>query len=591
MGLIPDETISEIRGRADLVAIIGRHVELRKAGRNHKGLCPFHSEKSPSFTVSGDKGFFYCFGCQQKGDVFSFLMEYEGKSFIEAAESLAAQLGIAIPTTGRDPAAARLERSERGQMLRITELAAAFYREALRGPEGTGARAYLEERGIGEESASHFRLGYAPAGWDALSVHLEAAGAPRRLAESAGLIVARERGSGYYDRFRDRLMCPIFEANGEIVGFSGRQLSEDEARPGAKYINSPENSIFKKSKLLYGLHQARDGFRAAGRALLVEGNFDVVSLHQAGFPEAIAPLGTALSDDQAAILRRLVGEVVLLYDGDRAGRAATLKALKTLSSASVAVRIATLAPGDDPDSLVSRGGAAALRDVLSRTQPGVEYFIHEVWSRADRSARGRAEALSEAAHVLRTIADATERDFAVGTLSRALDIDEATLRRGLRRALESNSRSGTRAEKDAGDGPLEVAAGKKSVHPIPAELAPPDRWQLDILAILARVSRASRNCRGARRFFLLDGFPASRHVLRRARWSADSVGDLGHPYRRSCSRRFLSQPPRTRSNPPRSGKEPHRSAETSSRRTTAPRARGPASRRRRPRGDSSCVKF
>jgi len=467
--MIPDETIREIRERADIVRVIGRHVELKKSGRNHKGLCPFHNEKTPSFNVNGEKGFFYCFGCQKKGDVFSFAMEYEGKSFLEAAEGLASEFGITIPDTGESPEKRRQSRSERGAMLEANAAAADFFRERLQSPAGQRARDYLEGRDLGADVASAFRLGYAPDDWRSLGPYLASRGISDAIAERAGLLIKQPRASGYYDRFRDRLMCPVFSAGGDVVGFSGRRLKDDEDA-GAKYINSPESPVFKKSHLLYGLVQARDGFREAGAALLVEGNFDVVQLHQAGFRQAVAPLGTALTEEQARSLRRLVGSVVLLYDGDRAGRAATLKGLKILLAEDVSVSIALVPEGEDPDSLLRSGGPEALRAVLDSSEPALEYFIHEAWSRGDASADARAEAIREAAQVLRTVSDATKRDLAVGTLASALLTDEETLRRGLRRALQGQRKP---AQRDP------------EVDSQPARPGPPaNPLELDIVTIL-----------------------------------------------------------------------------------------------------------
>jgi DNA primase len=478
MGLIPDDTISEIRERADIVAVIGQHVELKKAGRNHKGLCPFHQEKSPSFNVNGDKGFYYCFGCQQKGDVFSFVMEYEGKSFVEAAEALAGQLGILIPETGTSKESAAQRRSEKSQMLELNKLATEFFRAQLLGPRGQVARDYLKERGIGEEQSELFQLGFAPDEWRALGDFLEARGADAQVAEQVGLLVKQPRKSGHYDRFRNRLMCPIVQTNGEVVGFSGRTMAtgEEAAKAGAKYINSPESLIYKKSKLLFGIHQAREAFRVKEHAILVEGNFDVIRLHEHGFTQTVAPLGTALTEDQALRLKRLTGQVYLVYDGDRAGRAATLKGLQTLLSQDVSVKIASLAPGDDPDSLIGREGPEALQQVLSRAQPAVEYFMHEVWVRADRSAEGRARTLQEAAQVFKNITDPTQRDFAIGTFATALGVDEPTLRRGLRRAYQSQ-----RKQRPAQGGARDQSDQSQSK----ALQKPPPQLQLDIICILA----------------------------------------------------------------------------------------------------------
>jgi len=469
MGLIPEEIISEIRDRADLVAIIGRHVKLKKSGRSFKGLCPFHGEKSPSFHVHPDRGFYYCFGCQAKGDAFSFLQSYEGKSFLEAAESLAAELGITLPETSSGEARPR---SRRREMLDLNRVATNFYKDCLTGQAGADARAYLEERGIRAETAEAFELGYAPNEWGELSDHLRRLGQSAEIAEAVGLVVPKKSGRGTYDRFRDRLMCPIILAGGEVVGFSGRLVHPDGDRGGAKYINSPESPVYKKSKLLYGLHLAREGFRSKGRAILVEGNFDVISLHQAGFPETIAPLGTALTPEQVDQLRRLTEEVVLLYDGDRAGRMAAYKALRTLIAADLEVKIVVLAEGEDPDSAIKNKGSEYLSELVAQARPAVEYFIYEVWAKdGGGSAHRRARALDAAAELLRNIHNPTKRDLISGTLASALGIELGVIRRAIERPA-------------AASGGLEPSAPAPEPAPQRPSSMPP-RLELDILAILA----------------------------------------------------------------------------------------------------------
>jgi DNA primase len=469
MGLIPDDIIRELRERADIVAVIGRHVTLRKAGRNHKGLCPFHQEKTPSFNVNVERGFYYCFGCQQKGDVFSFLMEYEGKSFFEAAEELARLTGVDLPEPESGPPA-RTQRTERAQMLEVNEMATGFFRRALQGERsGEAARRYLRERGIGEAVAEAFRLGYAPDGWSGLVDFLRERGASLPIAEKVGLIAPRPRAGGHYDRFRDRLMCPVVVPGGTITGFSGRLIGGEE---GAKYMNSPESAVYKKSRLLFGLEQARAGFRRAGRAIVVEGNFDVIALHQAGFDETVAPLGTALTPEQAEQLRRLVERVVLLYDGDAAGRAATLKGLQTLVGADLDVEIAEVPAGEDPDTLLRSQGKSALEELLSRTQPAIEYFIDDAWSRAGRTSDGRARALAEIAPVVKNVLLDTKRDFIADTVAKRLGVDAQVVWRALRRQGE-----------DAASPPSPMPAPGVSQ---PTEtLGPPPPLELTVLQILA----------------------------------------------------------------------------------------------------------
>ncbi len=446
MGLIPEHIIGEIRQRADIVAVIGRHVQLRKSGRNHKGLCPFHQERGPSFNVNPDKGFFYCFGCQKKGDVFTFVMEYEGKSFLEAAEMLAQLTGVTLPERTDDPAARRAQaerQSERSQLLRVNQAAATFFRQMLREPGGAAARDYLAERAVTPEVADRFMLGYAPDEWGALADFLASENIELRAGEAVGLVAPRPRAGGHYDRFRHRLVCPVMQTGGEVAGFSARALpgaktaaaqAGQEAQEPAKYINSPESPVYKKSKLLYGLYQARDAIRLKERAILVEGNFDVVSLHQAGFAEAVAPLGTALTEEQVELLRRLTGKVVLFYDGDRAGRAATLKALRILVAAGIQALIAEIPAGEDPDSLARRGGAEALAPVVGRAKTGIHYFIDHVWSTATGSSDEYAKAIREAAELLPAVKDQLGRRHLVDHFAAVMDVSIDRLRDDLRAA-------------------------------------------------------------------------------------------------------------------------------------------------------------
>jgi DNA primase len=466
--MIPDDIIDEIRRRVDIVAVIGMHVQLRKAGHNFKGLCPFHNENTPSFNVNADKGFFYCFGCQKKGDAFSFVMDYEGKSFVGTANVLPERVGIAIPERPLSPAERR-QRSDKSKLYELNKMAARFFRDRLVHPDaGKRARAYLAERGIEAPTSERFGLGYAPDSWDELVKYLASRGLPPELSARAGLIKERRSGAaGYYDAFRDRLVCPVILPGGEVCGFSARILGDGD-RDSAKYINSPETPVYKKSALLYGIHRARDCFRRARRGILVEGNFDVIALHQLGLDETVAPLGTALTDLQIEQLRRQCEEVVLAYDGDSPGRAAALKALKALVAAGVAARVASLPAGQDPDSL-ARTDPNALRAAIDRAQPGVEFFIHEIWSRTERSTDARAAAVEAATELIGTVADPTQRDLLVGTLATAMDTDVAVIRRALARRTARGTAQ-----------PPEIA-GRSN----PSAAAPVPSVELEIIALLA----------------------------------------------------------------------------------------------------------
>ena len=513
MGLIPEHIIGEIRERTDIIAVIGQHVKLRKAGSSHKGLCPFHQEKSPSFNVNADKGFFYCFGCQKKGDVFTFVMELEGRSFIEAAESLAERLGVIIPDDRSSSGAQKQQRSRRGELLKVSGLARDFYCRLLASDAGSRAREYMKSRGISDEIAKRFSLGFAPDEWGELGDHLRKTGVSIAVAEAAGLVIPRKGSSGTYDRFRDRLMCPVANPAGDCVGFSGRRLNDTDEKAGAKYINSPESDIYKKSRLLFGLNLARDGFRERSRAVLVEGNFDVVSMHQAGFTEAVAPLGTALTAEQGTRLRRMVETVVLLFDGDAAGQAATLKSLQILLGANLDVRIANLPTGVDPDDLIRDQGAESLGQVLDRAQSAVEFFRDHVWTEAGRSPHKRAAALPDIALVLGSIQLEAQRSMEIGQLAAIWKMDVRELRNALRSAFrEAKSGHTTRASPSGDETPPSVANSPKSN--VVVTKAP--RLELEIIAILADHPELVEKADGLNVFSLLtdsrlrDMYSASR---------------------------------------------------------------------------------
>ncbi len=315
MPLIPEEKIAEIRDRTDIVQVVGEYVSLRRSGVNHKGLCPFHAEKSPSFNVNAQKQIYHCFGCGKSGDVFRFLMEHDGTPFLDVVRELGKRAGVELPEPERSPQAREAQRraeGDRARMLRLNQLVCDFFRSELAGPRGDRGRAYVEKRKIGSAVRESFLLGYAPPGWDGLVRYLEAKRVPAELAERAGLIRARESSkvapdappskATHFDLFRDRVMFPLINPQGEVIAFGGRTLETDEKIP--KYINSPETILYKKGENLYGLHAAKAAIRKAGRAILVEGNFDVLMMHEKGLEETVAPMGTALTAAQVHLLHR-----------------------------------------------------------------------------------------------------------------------------------------------------------------------------------------------------------------------------------------------------------------------------------------------
>ncbi len=398
--MISPDVISRVKERTDIVALIGESMRLVRRGRSLVGLCPFHQEKTPSFHVNPERGFFHCFGCKESGGAVDFLMKSEGYTFPDAIRVLAERAGIEVAEdkTEDERRAAMAAKRDRDDLYAVGSAAALFYERSLVGPAQHPlaflARAELERRclpmpGDGNATAA-FRIGYAPAAWDALAVYLRRQGISLESAERVGLLVRRSNGVGYYDRFRHRLMFPVIDALGRVVAFSGRALREptpvEIAGAGvapmgiagdapAKYINSPESPIYTKGEHLFGLHQGRVAIRQQGEAVLVEGNFDVVSLHARGVTTAVAPLGTAFTIEQARLLKRFAPSVVVMFDGDAAGQKAANAAHAPCREAGLSAKVATLPTGTDPDDMARKGGAKAIGARVSAARGMLEYRI------------------------------------------------------------------------------------------------------------------------------------------------------------------------------------------------------------------------
>jgi DNA primase len=389
--MISKDAISLVRDRTDIVAIVSESVpSLKKRGRRFVGLCPFHKEKTPSFHVNPDSGIYHCFGCKESGDAFSFLERVEGYTFAEAVRALAERAGVALEEErGAAPTDAERHKKERDALYGTMQVAATWYEEQLRvHPSRSCALDELARRGLDpkSEAAAAFRVGYAPAGWEGLASFLKKQGVSPAVGEAVGLLVPRSSGSSYYDRFRHRLMFAVLDAQGRVVAFSGRALQADQnvahdealdaARdPPPKYINSPESPIYVKGATLFGLWQGRHAIRQTGRAIVVEGNFDVVSLQARGVPNVVAPLGTAFTADQAKLLRRYAGNVTLLFDGDAAGRKAARTAEDACDKAGLEADVAMLPDGMDPDEYVRARGVPALHHVVGQARGLLEYLI------------------------------------------------------------------------------------------------------------------------------------------------------------------------------------------------------------------------
>jgi DNA primase len=384
--MISKDTIALVRDRTDIVAVVSESVpSLKKRGRRFLGLCPFHKEKTPSFNVNQDTGVFHCFGCKEGGDVFAFVMRVDGYTFMEAVRMLAERAGIPIEEErGAVPTEADRHKRNREELQSAMAVAAAFYEEQMRvHPQRQYAIDELARRGLAPDAPAvqAFRVGYAPPGWDGLAMHLKRQGISPQQGEDVGLLVPRSSGQGHYDRFRHRLMFAVVDTHGRVVAFSGRALpaipGEDDAQrdPPPKYINSPESPIYTKGSTLFGLWQARHAIRQQEHAIIVEGNFDVVSLHARGVENVVAPLGTAFTVDQAKLLHRYAVSLSLLFDGDAAGRKAARAAEQPCEEAGLDASVAVLPDKTDPDDLVRTKGPEALRHILGQARGLFEYLI------------------------------------------------------------------------------------------------------------------------------------------------------------------------------------------------------------------------
>jgi DNA primase len=422
---IPDETIRAIRDRTDIVELVGRYITLRKAGRNYKGLCPFHSEKTPSFNVRPDHGTYHCFGCGEGGSAFDFLMRHDNLTFPEAARSLARDCGIEIAeSTGRG------ESGVADGIAAANEVAQRFYRASFSGPQGAAARDYLARRGVDDASAAHVGIGFAPAGWDGVVRALAAAGIPAEKGARAGLLRARDTG-GHYDLLRGRITFPIQDARERILGFGGRALSEDQQ---PKYLNTPESPIYRKRESFYGFPHALEAIRRKQRVVVVEGYFDRIALHRAGIEESVASCGTALTSEHAHNLGRRAREVILLFDGDEAGRRATESALEVLLAAGLRVRAAALPAGEDPDTLLAREGAAALLALVDAARPAIEGVVERAVRRGCATAWEKDDAVSAVSHFLALVQHPVERAQLVTYVSRATTTSEKQVEAAVRAA-------------------------------------------------------------------------------------------------------------------------------------------------------------
>jgi DNA primase len=416
---IPESKIAEVAAAADIVQVISQYVDLKKAGKDYRGLCPFHGDTDPSFYVSPQKGIFHCFGCAVGGSVFNFLMKMENMSFVEAVRVLASRYGVPFQFES-GTAKSRDERDRLGEALTA---ALEHFQENL--VSSAQARDYLSERGVGEEWIDRIGFGFAQDSWDALYQRLAAAGVSPRDAVAAGLI-RKKMGGGYYDYFRSRIMIPIRDINGNLVAFGGRILGEGEP----KYLNSPESELFRKRSVLFGLDGAKAAVRREGFFLVVEGYFDQLSLRIHGVENAVAPLGTALGPEQVRMMKRFSSEVVTVFDGDDAGIRAVKRSIPTFLAEGVEPRCVILTEDKDPDEAIRRLGVDGFRRLVNSSVSMIDFLLDSLASQYDlNSLQGRNLALEECLPVLRRIADSRERDYFIERCSSRIRVREERIRR------------------------------------------------------------------------------------------------------------------------------------------------------------------
>jgi len=442
MGLFPQQFIDDLKHHADIVVVIQDYVSLKKTGATYKGLCPFHGEKTPSFHVTRDKGFFHCFGCNVGGDVFKFLELHEKIGFADAVKLLAQRFGMSLPEMEQTDDQ-RANAAERETLLKVHESAAAWFQQQLASNAGARVRRQIAERGVTDDTRQVMGLGFAPPDREGLKAALIKEGFSQALLVRAGLLVQRDDGS-VIDRFRNRLMIPICRDTGSVIAFGGRAVDADQQ---PKYLNSPETPIYSKGRTLYGLHLSKNAIRNGKFAVLVEGYFDFAQVYQAGFQAVVASCGTALTPQHSQQLRRFTSKVVLSFDPDTAGQGATAKSCEILVAEGFDVNVAILPPGEDPDTFVRRQGRQGYRELLEQSRPYLEYLLDRVAAGHNLNTdEGRVKFLGEMLPIAGRIPDASMRDRFADRLSFKARVTDEVVRAEIRKAVVQKQSSLTKRD-------------------------------------------------------------------------------------------------------------------------------------------------
>jgi DNA primase len=466
--MISPATLEQIRSASDIVDVVGSYVPLKRAGANFVALCPFHREKSPSFNVNPQRQIFHCFGCNKGGDVFSFVREFENVTFMDAVRRLAERAHIPIEMDN-DPGQ-KQTRHLKDTLLQIHEQITQRWQNALANEAGgQAARDYLAKRGVSADAVKLFRLGCAPDAWDDTVNWAKSKGYEPALMEQAGLILRKEDGAHYYDRFRGRLTFPICDEQGRVIGFSGRVLAADVKT--AKYVNSPETPIFTKGRVFFGLDKSKRALLDAQTAIICEGQLDLIACFMAGVQNIVAPQGTALTADHARILKRYVEEVVLCFDSDEAGQNAAVRSLDSLLASGLAIRVAVLPPSHDPDSLIKESGGDAFRQVIDRAEGFFDYYLNRLCAQNDLTAdKGRLAILQDMALAVHKTQNAVVIDTYAQKTALRLGVPPDTVRAEFRKASRLKTTAAPREEEEP------EAPAAETARP-----ATPEFWLLKLL--------------------------------------------------------------------------------------------------------------
>ena len=476
---IPEDKIEEVKNAADIVEVVSDYVLLKKTGRNYSGLCPFHSEKTPSFTVSPEKQIFHCFGCNTGGNVFSFLMKQDGLSFPESVRLLARRYGVNLPRPEMS-GKMRQQLSEREQLFKINRYAMEFFHTKLvNGSQGKKAMAYLEQRGFSRKIIDGFHLGYAPDAWDGLLNFLRHKRVPEGMIEKAGLIIPRKDKNGYYDRFRNRIIFPIMNMSRQTVGFGGRVM--DDALP--KYLNSPETPVYNKRRLLYGLYAAKNKCREDGIIYIVEGYFDQLALFQKGIKNVAATLGTALTAEHIHLMKGFVKKAVLIFDSDEAGIKASERSVGLFVKEGVEAHVVMLPTGHDPDTFVAEFGPEAFYGLTEKALEVMSFLMKTAEKKHGLTVGGKLAILEDLLRPLAAIEDISARQLYIKELSERLGIDEKTVLEKVRETIgvlaKERQIQARRAERFA-----QAAQGRPSQAAPARKSSPENRLEQQIVAMM-----------------------------------------------------------------------------------------------------------